>query len=66
MSHVSFSRAGEGAEHRLGLTEAQRPRVLEKPAGLVELSESQLDRVAGGALIGLFRLGPLYLPSDPC
>ena len=66
MSHVNVVRAWKDEEDRLGLTEAECARRAANPAGLVELPESHLAQVAGGAFIWPTWLWGLCLPPDPC
>jgi mersacidin/lichenicidin family type 2 lantibiotic len=48
MSHVNVIRAWKDEEYRLGLPEADRARLPENPAGLIEVPEHDLGAVAGG------------------
>jgi mersacidin/lichenicidin family type 2 lantibiotic len=48
MSYVNVIRAWKDEEYRLSLTEAERALLPQHPAGLVELSEGEMDLVDGG------------------
>jgi mersacidin/lichenicidin family type 2 lantibiotic len=48
MSHVNVIRAWKDEEYRLSLSEAERAMLPGHPAGLVELSEADMDHVDGG------------------
>jgi mersacidin/lichenicidin family type 2 lantibiotic len=48
MSSTKLIRAWKDEEYRLSLSEAERAQLPENPAGALELSESDLDQVAGG------------------
>ena len=47
MSREKVIRAWKDKEYRLSLTEAERALLPEHPAGLIELDEADLGRVAG-------------------
>lgn len=48
-TNVDIVRAWKDEEYRRSLTEAQRAALPENPAGLVELTPAELERVAGGS-----------------
>jgi mersacidin/lichenicidin family type 2 lantibiotic len=48
MSQHDIIRAWKDAEYRDSLSEGQRAQMPAHPAGLIELSEDELDLVAGG------------------
>jgi mersacidin/lichenicidin family type 2 lantibiotic len=48
LSHTDVIRAWKDEEFRSGLSDAQRAALPGNPAGLVELSDLDLDGVAGG------------------
>jgi mersacidin/lichenicidin family type 2 lantibiotic len=52
MKHLDVIRAGKDAEYRLTLSDAERALLPAQPAGLMELTDLQLDQVQGG--LGLF------------
>ena len=47
-SHVDVVRAWKDAEYRAGLSEAERAALPENPAGLMELSNDELEGIEGG------------------
>jgi mersacidin/lichenicidin family type 2 lantibiotic len=49
MSRLNIIRAWKDPEYRLSLSEAERAMLPENPAGLIELTDTELDSVAGGA-----------------
>lgn len=49
MSKVDVVRAWKDAEYRASLSEAERAMVPANPAGMVELTDEELEGVAGGA-----------------
>lgn len=49
MSNVDIIRAWKDEEYRLSLTEAQLAALPPNPAGLIELQETDLANIAGGA-----------------
>jgi mersacidin/lichenicidin family type 2 lantibiotic len=49
MKHVDVIRAWKDPEYRLSLSDAERLSLPAHPAGLVELTDSHLARVEGGA-----------------
>lgn len=49
MSKVDIVKAWKDAEYRASLTEAERAMVPGNPAGMVELTDEELEGVAGGA-----------------
>jgi mersacidin/lichenicidin family type 2 lantibiotic len=51
MKHLDVIRAGKDAEYRLTLSDAKRA------AGLMELTDPQLDQVQGGGFFGPFVIG---------
>jgi mersacidin/lichenicidin family type 2 lantibiotic len=48
VSQQQIIRAWKDVEYRAGLSEAERALLPEHPAGLIELSDTDLDDVAGG------------------
>jgi mersacidin/lichenicidin family type 2 lantibiotic len=48
MHQEMLIRAWKDEEYRLSLGEAERALLLENPAGSIELSDAELDAVAGG------------------
>jgi mersacidin/lichenicidin family type 2 lantibiotic len=56
MSKIDIARAWKDEEYRSSLSEAQRAELPDNPAGLVELSETDLREVAGGTIIIFFTL----------
>ncbi len=51
MSHPNVIRAWKDEEYRASLSEAERAQLPGHPAGLVELSEDDIDLAAGGTTI---------------
>ena len=49
MSHRNIIRAWKDPEYRLSLSEAERATLPSNPAGLIELSDAELDWASGGA-----------------
>jgi mersacidin/lichenicidin family type 2 lantibiotic len=47
MSHLNTIRAWKDAEYRQSLSEAERALLPEHPAGLIELSDADLDAAGG-------------------
>lgn len=50
MSHIDIIRAWKDEEYRLSLSDAERASLPANPAGMIELTEAELDAVAGGAI----------------
>jgi mersacidin/lichenicidin family type 2 lantibiotic len=50
MSNLNIIHAWKDEEYRLGLSEDERARLPEHPAGLIELADAALDEAAGGAV----------------
>jgi mersacidin/lichenicidin family type 2 lantibiotic len=48
MANEMLVRAWKDEEYRLGLSETERAMLAENPAGSLELSDAELDLVAGG------------------
>jgi mersacidin/lichenicidin family type 2 lantibiotic len=48
MSNLDIIRAWKDEEYRMGLSEEQRKLLPEHPAGLLELTDADLDAAAGG------------------
>lgn len=48
MSHEDIIRAWKDEEYRMSLSEAERACLPAHPAGLIELSDTDLDLVTGG------------------
>jgi mersacidin/lichenicidin family type 2 lantibiotic len=48
LSHTDVIRAWKDGEFRAGLSDTQRAALPEHPAGMIELSDTDLDGVAGG------------------
>ena len=63
MSHVNVIRAWKDEEYRLSLSEAERSRLPENPAGLIDLEAGELGAVAGG--IGVYT-GNACFTIGPC
>ena len=51
MKHLDVIRAWKDPEYRLGLSEAERALVPAHPAGLITLTDAELDSVGGGWLL---------------
>jgi mersacidin/lichenicidin family type 2 lantibiotic len=51
MSHIDIIRAWKDEEYRNSLSEEQRSQLPENPAGLVELPDADMERIAGGVEI---------------
>lgn len=49
MSHEDIIRAWKDEEYRNSLSEEQRAHLPENPAGMVELPDTDMERIAGGA-----------------
>ncbi len=49
MSKIEIIRAWKDEEYRASLSEAERAKLPEHPAGLIELTDVELNMVAGGA-----------------
>jgi mersacidin/lichenicidin family type 2 lantibiotic len=52
MSYLEIIRAWKDEEYRLSLSEEQRAQLPENPAGLIELTDAELDAAVGGISIG--------------
>jgi mersacidin/lichenicidin family type 2 lantibiotic len=50
MSYLDIIRAWKDEEYRLSLSEEQRALLPEHPAGLIELTDADLDNAAGGRM----------------
>lgn len=50
MSNVDIIRAWKDEEYRLSLSDAERAALPANPAGMIELAETELENVAGGAV----------------
>ncbi|HEU4407283.1 MAG TPA: mersacidin/lichenicidin family type 2 lantibiotic [Polyangiaceae bacterium] len=48
MSKIDVARAWKDGEYRASLSEAERASLPENPAGAIELTEAELEGVAGG------------------
>jgi mersacidin/lichenicidin family type 2 lantibiotic len=48
MSHEDIIRAWKDEEYRNSLSEEQRAQLPENPAGMVELPDADMERIAGG------------------
>ena len=48
MTHLDIVRAWKDADYRASLSPAERALLPAHPAGLIELDDADLDRVAGG------------------
>jgi mersacidin/lichenicidin family type 2 lantibiotic len=64
MSHVNVVRAWKDEAYRLSLTEAERARLPENPAGLLEQTEAELERAAGGLWFVHTVIDCYYIPTD--
>ena len=64
MSTFNTVRAWKDEEYRLGLSQVERERLQEHPAGASELSDDQLTHVSGGTgVIGNSLAGfPVHVP----
>lgn len=51
MSNIDIIRAWKDEEYRNSLTKEQRHQLPENPAGIIELSDAQMENVAGGKVI---------------
>lgn len=49
MSKIDIVRAWKDSEYRASLSDAERALIPENPAGMVELTDEELEGVAGGA-----------------
>jgi mersacidin/lichenicidin family type 2 lantibiotic len=54
MSEVNVVRAWKDEEYRNGLTEAERARLPENPAGLLGQTEAELERAVGGYVVTVY------------
>ncbi|HEX6292732.1 MAG TPA: mersacidin/lichenicidin family type 2 lantibiotic [Herpetosiphonaceae bacterium] len=59
MSNVDIIRAWKDEEYRASLSETERAALPEHPAGLVELTDEELDLAAGGAWTGTWYTCPV-------
>jgi mersacidin/lichenicidin family type 2 lantibiotic len=70
MSNNKIIRAWKDPVYRASLSEAERAALPANPAGSIEISDSDLGKVAGG--ISMFTLyctyycNTLFCPSHPC
>lgn len=48
MTTLNIIRAWKDEEYRLSLSEAERAALPENPAGLIDLSQTELDEIDGG------------------
>jgi len=48
MSHIDIVRAWKDPEYRKSLSEAERAKLPDNPAGLIELKDAELDAISGG------------------
>ena len=62
MSNLDVIRAWKDAEYRNSLSEAEQAQLPEHPAGLIEISDTELDAAAGGRAPKTFNLAciPTY------
>jgi mersacidin/lichenicidin family type 2 lantibiotic len=51
MSHEDIIRAWKDEDYRNSLSEEQRSQLPENPAGMVELPDADMERIAGGVEI---------------
>ncbi|MDJ0619588.1 MAG: mersacidin/lichenicidin family type 2 lantibiotic [Calothrix sp. MO_192.B10] len=58
MSKEDIIRAWKDPEYRNSLSEEQRSQLPENPAGVIELTDSELEVVAGGVGIDLGTISP--------
>ena len=66
MSHADIIRAWKDEEYRLGLSEAERAALPENPAGLLDLTDADLD-VAGASTEKIMSLTCCQgLTTDTC
>jgi mersacidin/lichenicidin family type 2 lantibiotic len=61
MFFANVIRAPKDAEDRLRLTEAERARLPESPAGLADLTEAEQSDASGGFNPIVFWLVPIYM-----
>jgi mersacidin/lichenicidin family type 2 lantibiotic len=52
MNTEKIIRAWKDADYRAGLNEGERKLLPEHPAGIIEIRETEMDAVAGGATSG--------------
>lgn len=52
MSHQDIIRAWKDREYRSSLSEVERALLPENPAGLIDLTDTELDAIAGGFVCG--------------
>lgn len=50
MSNIDIVRAWKDEQYRMSLTAEERAQLPQNPAGMVELTDSDLEGVAGGAM----------------
>ncbi len=66
MAKVDVIRAWKDEDYRLNLGAEERALVPENPAGIIDLSDSRLDMVAGGSTEHLLTIGCCSgLTTDP-
>jgi mersacidin/lichenicidin family type 2 lantibiotic len=59
MSHDEIIRAWKDPEYRMSLSEEERSRLPENPAGVVDVTDGEMDAVVGGGLNVNFLAGIL-------
>lgn len=62
MSHEHIIRAWKDEEYRMSLSEEERAQLPEHPAGLIDLTDAEMEAVAGGFWFGACRPGT-YIPG---
>ena len=65
MAHLDIIRAWKDEEYRLSLSEAERALLPAHPAGLMELTDAQLDVIEGGSIFGPIVIATWYLSCLP-
>jgi mersacidin/lichenicidin family type 2 lantibiotic len=66
MTHTDIIRAWKDAEYRDGLSEAERARLPEHPAGATGLSDDEMDAVVGGAATNAVNCTVLWTVPGSC
>jgi mersacidin/lichenicidin family type 2 lantibiotic len=66
MSHLNIVRAWKDPEYRRSLSEAERALLPEHPAGVIELTDADLDQVLGGVGSHGCHMTPPLTVAPPC
>lgn len=53
MSNLDIIRAWKDEEYRNSLSDEQRSQLPENPAGMIELSDTDMESIAGGGLFSI-------------